>query len=769
VSHQARRWLLTSLLVGSIVLLALVFRQSGSRMGALVAHYARAGVLAVIFSLSCLVAGHSLLVRALRRTLPFEEHLAIALALGVFAFFGVSCLFGYAGLYGMPFLVLGPSVLIAFGRRDALRTAARLQRHLTRIDFRLRLGPLGAAIFTFGVLGVALLWCSTLTPQNASYDARWYHLALAEEYVARGGIRTFGEGWVHAGFPHLASLLYAWPFSLPGSAFDHVVCAANLELSVFLMTLVGVAAIVRRCLARRAPLSWVALLLFPGIFCYDSGLVLGADHVAALWAAPIFLVLLRFQETRSRATALLLGSLIAGALNTKYTAILLLPLPIAFLLFDNVRSNDHSRRSWSTLAWLFGAMAVLTAPHWLKNFLCYGDPLFPVLRTWLPAHPWQTAAEAPYRSMFPLYHQPLSLGSVLDSIKTLATFSFVPHDFPVYHGMVPVFGSLFTIFTPLAFLLGKKPRLRWLFAGAYLGIMAWCWLHQLDRYLQVLVPWMAAATAVTIALIWQEGGALRPLVALAVSLQIVWGAQIPFKFVHRAAGVPIYQEVSALLARGTESVPGAPPTDYATWEAVGRRLPRDARLLIHEEEIHVGVARVTLGDTPGDQGAFYWGERGALTPAEVWRSMKARGITHLTWADQIDHARGTIASSLVFFDFAEHYTRPVGIDSGFAIAELPAASPPDVRPGDVAYYPCDIDPLFKPGLYPLEALARSLGDERPRIAPRPAVTEPEAIAQARFLVFDARCRAPLARATRDQFELLARRGPAQLLERRAWH
>ena len=28
---------------------------------------------------------------------------------------------------------------------------------------------------------------------------------------------------------------------------------------------------------RRVPLAWAALLLFPGIYCYDSGLVLGAD------------------------------------------------------------------------------------------------------------------------------------------------------------------------------------------------------------------------------------------------------------------------------------------------------------------------------------------------------------------------------------------------------------------------------------------------------------------------------------------------------------
>src|SRR3954452_16883412 len=50
-------------------------------------HYLRAAVLAGVFSVSCLVAGHAVLVRVLRRVLPVGEHLAIAFPLGVFAFF----------------------------------------------------------------------------------------------------------------------------------------------------------------------------------------------------------------------------------------------------------------------------------------------------------------------------------------------------------------------------------------------------------------------------------------------------------------------------------------------------------------------------------------------------------------------------------------------------------------------------------------------------------------------------------------------------------
>jgi hypothetical protein len=66
--------------------------------------------------------------------------------------------------------------------------------------------------------GVLYVWFTILTPQNASFDSRWYHQPIAEIYVAQGGIEPFSEGWVPGAFPQLASLLYAWAFSLPGSS-----------------------------------------------------------------------------------------------------------------------------------------------------------------------------------------------------------------------------------------------------------------------------------------------------------------------------------------------------------------------------------------------------------------------------------------------------------------------------------------------------------------------------------------------------------------------
>jgi len=768
-SPLRRRWRIAILVAAGTSVFALTVHRHHPIESWLFFRYLRAAALACLFSMTCLIAGHAVVIRVLHRVLPLDEHLAIALPMGVLVFFLASFGLGLLGLYGLPFFLLCPCLLIALGARDFLRAASRLRRHAARLDLRMSVGPLHGVILLFGCVAVLLVWFTILTPQNASYDARWYHLPIAEHYVAEGGIGPFREGWVLGAQPQLASLLYAWAFSAGGALFDRVETAAHIEFAIFLMTLIGVGAMVRRILGDRVRQSWVALFLFPGIFCYDSGLVLGADHVAALWAAPIFLLSLRYLETPSKPYALLLGAAVAGPIDTKYTAIILLPLPLAVVLAHAFPrpGRPNASSAWTLPALTAASALVLTAPHWLKNALFYGDPLYPLLRRWLPAHPWSAAAEAPYATWFTLRHPPLSLSGVLEMAKTLVTFSFVPHDFPQYHGEVPVFGSLFTLCTPLLPFVGRRKRLYLLFGAAYLGIAAWFWIHEFDRYLQVLVPWMAGATAAVLVLVWREGGMLRLAVALLVGLQIVWGSAVPFIPSHRAAGSAILKVVIDQFGRIDSMNAADRFTSFREWEDLAGALPPGAKVLVHEEEIHLGLAAASALDYPGNQGVFYWGEPGASSPADVWKRLRAHRVSHVVWANNLDHATDTVAGGLVFFEFVAHHTKRVGTYGGFALAALADTPPPDVPPGEIAYYPCDEDPLFAPGLYPLESMARAPGDRRPVAPPIASVSMDQALARARFLVFDARCHGPLPGETRAAFELLAARGQAMMLVRRS--
>ena len=378
-----------------------------------------------------------------------------------------------------------------------------------------------------------------------------------------------------------------------------------------------------------------------------------------------------------------------------------------------------------------------------------------------------TGRRCSVRERLLIVSSPLSAAGIYEMLKTLVTFSFIPHDFPQYHGDLPVFGSLFTIFTPLLAFLGRRPRLHWLFGGVYLGLVAWFWIHQLDRYLQVLVPWMAAATAIVLVLLWRQGGPLRLAVGCMVGLQIVWGGDVFFMSTHRAAGSSIPKIVVDLLGRRDAKQGSDRLISFPDWEPMGQALPSGAKVLVHEEEIHLGLSAVSMSDYPGNQGIFYWGEPGVSSPAGMWRTLRAHGITHLAWASKMDHGVDTVAGGLVFFNLATHHTKVVGNFRGFTLAALSETPPPDTLPGEVAYYPCDAGPPFEPGLYPLEAMARAPRDRRPIADPIPGVSMQQAFERAQFLVYDARCHGPLPDETRVRFELLAARGHSMMLERKS--
>ena len=104
-----------------------------------------------------------------------------------------------------------------------------------------------------------------------------------------GSVHRFSEGFWMGAYPQLASYLYTWAFLLPvGTLFDRLELCAHVEFVLFLATLAQIPSLVRVILPRaRAPLAWVALFLFPGIFLYPSNLHAGADHIAAFWTVPI--------------------------------------------------------------------------------------------------------------------------------------------------------------------------------------------------------------------------------------------------------------------------------------------------------------------------------------------------------------------------------------------------------------------------------------------------------------------------------------------------
>jgi hypothetical protein len=772
-----RRLGLTAALLAAIVIFAVSVDRHYPIREWLFWRYAAYWVATLVLLVSCLSVGHLMLHRLVRLRLRLDVHLLFALALGVFAFYLAMFAGGLLHLYGWAFALLLPAALLASGIVPLVRHVRPRVRRLVRLArARDGVGPWRVLAALFGLAGLAMVYFVILTPDNVAYDARWYHLSIAEHYAAQGFVGRFDEGWFQGTFPHLASFLFCWAFLLPGTAlFDRIVLSAHLEFALLLATLVGIAALVRWLVrGRGANVSWAALFLFPGIFLYDSSLTAAADHIAAFWAPPIWLALARaWPRLQPRACALL-AVFAAGALSTKYQAMSLLALPAAAVVFRAgqllIRTRrDRPLRALAGPGLAAAVGAVLTAPHWLKNWVWYGDPFYPFMHKIFAGRPWTQDSAHLVESIFKGEQMWVPRGTLGERLaqtgQALFTFSFIPHDWPTFHGMVPVFGSLFTLsLLALPFLRGTR-RVWPLVLAAQLGVLVWFVTSHQDRYLQIVLPWMAAVTAATVALVWRVGRLPRAALAALVGLQIVWGADVYFFPTHAIVADTPLKPAIALMSSGHRKDYRDRFRRLGDFYEVGRKLPPKAKVLVHESHVHLGLDAPSVSDWSGWQGGISYGR--LKSPRGVYQALRDLGVTHLVWY-RGDRDWDSYAGDMLFFDFAERWTVNHQNAGGLVLAEMPAAPPALARWNDrVAYLACP--GRYTPGLYRMDQLALPLVG--PPTAPFPPPLEPpsparpeDLVERAGYVVLDARCHS-LPPAHAASFTPIKRRGTVQLFVR----
>lgn len=664
------------------------------------------------------LAGHFLLKRVLGLRLPRHEHVVQALAVGLFGFTLGWFALGLVRCWTPVTAVLWPLLYGAPGVLTIARERGSWRRWL-RAHGRIELSGLGLAAGAFGLLGLALVYLPLIHPNNLTFDARFYHQALAEHYVAEHGITPFRDGWIPAACPQLVTYLYSWAYALPSPGlFDRIELAVHLELALFVVTLASVPVLAARLLpGRRLPLAWLALFAFPELFCYDSMLSGGADHVTAVFAVPLFLALLRALPALEPRACTLLGLVCAAVLSTKYTAYCLLLLPLAALAVRSVPLLLAARgqERWRLLRGpLLAALLVLVlwAPHWLKNWIWYGDPVYPFLHAYLPVEPWVPhAGERLSLLLKEGLQADRSLLGVLESLAAAFTFSFVPHDWWHMHRDVPIFGSLFTFSLPFALLL-RPTRRYWLLYGAVLVAVAyWFWSFHFDRYLQVLVPWMAAIVAVTAARLWRLGRGGRAAVLLLGCLQLVWGADVPFFPTHPLVRGSAHQVSIKFLSSGfTRDLDRF--RVFGDYTDLGRALPRGAKVLLHDNHLRLGLGTAAVSDAATRQLGLEY----AVDPSArgVFAQLRRLGVTHLVWSPGKSRGWDSLAGDIAFHRFALLNAGNARVVGDFNLAEMPASSPPpSPEPEQVLLLTCGYS--YARGLYRLRALS-----VQPLAAARPA-------------------------------------------------
>jgi hypothetical protein len=723
--------------------------------------WARAWLAALVFAVASLAAGTKVLALARLPTGRLLDRSVFALALGVLIFALGLYIAGLFGLLAGWFFFAWPAALLLAGGRALLEESRRWAKHLR--PFRARsvlpqsFAQALAALALVG--GTAVFYLQVLAPSGISFDARWYHLPIAESYAASGRIRPFPEGWYLGAYPHLSSLLYTWAFLAPGELSHHLCLAVHLEFVLRLGTIAGISALAGRLVSGpRLRFGGAGLFLFPCVFLPWNGLNGGADDVAAFWAAPLGLSLLRYLASDDRRNGVLLGALAGAAGLTKYQAIYALA-PIALVL-----GADLALRRRFHILLLTGATAiVVSSPHWLKNWIAYGDPLFPNLSRWLPAHPLFRGADAWLARYYWLNGADPSLSTaqkLIGAARAWLDFSFFPHGWGGLPGGRPEFGSLFTLLAPLVLWVRPRSKALLLVGCTQLGIAVWYWTYRDDRFLQALLPWLAACTVAILAALWRTGrGSVRVAVGFLVALQVAWGSDLP---VMRGGTL---REVIDLVADGGEDNFARHPYAGTELQAIGRRLhdPR-AKLVSHDFYQTVGVGTALLCDNPAWQGAIDY--LALDTPERTLKKWRRLGATHLVWPLQKEaRVPEDLARDAVFARAAVAFTRSFTV-AGYQVVRLThhRARHAERAPTRIGWLGCGSERAL--GVYTPEGLALGRLD-RALTSAELTTDASAALAEVNAVWVRASCsEATSARAVlAEQFTEMLRSGDATLMVR----
>jgi hypothetical protein len=164
----------------------------------------------------------------------------------------------------------------------------------------------------------------------------------------------------------------------------------------------------------------------------------------------------------------------------------------------------------------------------------------------------------------------------------------------------------------------------------HMGIVLWFVTSHQDRYLQALLPWMAACTAAALVLAWRRGLIVRIAVAALVAFQVVWGADVYFLRSHGMVGdSPLKATVDYVAAGHQGRFDERRRLHGGSLQAVGARVPPHAKVLDHDRHDRLGLGSASISDTLCWQGAVdYMVHETPDVTAELWRKLEA---THVMW------------------------------------------------------------------------------------------------------------------------------------------
>jgi hypothetical protein len=347
-------------------------------------------------------------------------------------------------------------------------------------------------------------------------------------------------------------------------------------------------------------------------------------------------------------------------------------------------------RFWRGPLALLTVGALLTAPHFLKNWIFYRNPLYPFM-TAMFAGSRPRQPDSPILVMYLLTGDSTIprgpfLKMIADAVHLAFTFSF--------HYKITIFGSLFTLLLPTILFLRGRRRLGIGVLFSMIALVTWAFTYPVERYVQCIFPIIAGVTAAIIVRVWELGIFARIGLVALVGFQIVVGGDIPYY-----AGQGRMDDALNLIRSGHEGRAKTRFDHYLRSQlAIGRRLPSNAVVLFHNTRLSLGVNRTVLQDLPGYQGLIDY--RSVKTPRELCQLYRSYGITHIVHERSVWPALSK-QEEVVFAAFLARFAPNTFREGEYEVIELPSELPPQEPP-----YRALLLGLgnYANGVYPVDAL-----------------------------------------------------------------
>jgi hypothetical protein len=315
-----------------------------------------------IIALAAIGSGN-LALRLLRLTLNPGQRIILSLALGLGILSYYTFFLGVAGGFNKTGLCCTYTILALFSLYGALYLLKSLKNSSSPRITLIYCCFIGIFIITMLFLFAKALWPAVF------YDAITYHLGVPNYYVLEGNISYIPYDSC-ASFPFMGEMLYTLGIFLSGPKL-----AQLINVFIFFCIIVTVYNFAGNIITNTIPAIPALLCLATPAFmdisvCYTNDLFLA--YYTLLFIYSYFM----WEKQMGKGCMILVWICGGLCLGIKYIA--LTYIPVFLILFTLILWKKNVWKSYSkTIIIGFITCCLISAPYFIKNLLCTGNPFYP--------------------------------------------------------------------------------------------------------------------------------------------------------------------------------------------------------------------------------------------------------------------------------------------------------------------------------------------------------------------------------------------------------